>query len=108
MYNANHNPIIFPLLAHELIKQHGVIIKGRRRSDFKLAELLLTADENDLPDAMLYKPELKEWISICESEFRILVMDDVICYYNRQTMLKEANKMMLFHNIYSSAELGRY
>lgn len=108
MLDARNNPIIFPLLAHRIVRQYGVIIKGRRRSDFKLAEVLLKADENELPDVMFYKPELREWISVCEPNLMIKVMDDVVCDYRRHTKHEDASMLLLFHNIYSSAELGSY
>lgn len=61
--NVRNNPVLFPKLSFYVIERgYKLLITGRKRADFKLAEyLLLAADGENLPDVAVFDVGNKRW-----------------------------------------------
>jgi hypothetical protein len=102
MIDCKSRPVIFPKLARKCIISEGrFVLTGRKRADFKLLELLISAD--DLPHIMVWDAARKDW-DVYPDGTVLQLMDDVFVNYDYEKLLSYEDSLLLsWLNLYSSA-----
>ena len=105
MIDCKSRPVIFPKLAKKCIISEGrFVLTGRKRADFKLLELLISA--NDLPHIMVWDATRKNW-DVYPDGTVLQLMDDVFVNYDYEKirLLNDAC-LLSWLNLYSSASFS--